>query len=157
MYVELNHVNPNMAVSVKLGVDCEDGGILKVDGLADCTFGKIDLGEEALAGVNLTDEFGDMYVLIATDNHRYDERILSGDVPQHKVGDLVRGYLFEVGQRVTIEKALIDGDVEAGDVLVPKAGTTQLTKATGTEKNAVAKVLKLRKYMGRDCVKIIML
>lgn len=157
MYVELNHVNPNMAVSVKLGVDCEDGGIVKIEGLADCMFGKIDLGEEALAGGNLTDDFGDMYALIATDYHRYDERILSGDVPQHKAGELVRGYLFEVGQRVTIEKALIDGNVEAGDVLVPVVGSTKLKKATGTEKNAVAKVLKNRKYMGRDAVKIIML
>lgn len=157
MYVELNHVDDKMAVSVKLGVDCEDGGIVKIDKLADCKFGKLDLGEEALAGVSLTDEVGDMYALIATDNHRYDERVLSGDVPKHKTGDLVRGYLFHTGQRVTIEKALFDGEITEGDVLVPVTGDTKLKKAEGTEKNVIAKVLKTRKYMGKDAVKIIML
>ena len=89
--------------------------------------------------------------------HRYDERVLSGDIPKHEVGELVRGYLYHRGQRVTVEKALFDGAVVAGDLLVPVAGTTKLKKDGGAGVNAVAKVLEVKKYMGRDVVKMIML
>ena len=154
MYTELNHVNDKMAVSVKLDVDCENGGFVKISGLADCKVGNFDLGGEALKGVALTDGFGDVYCLIASDYHRYDERVLSGDIPKHKSGELVRGYLLEKGNRVTIEKALVDGEVAVGDVLVPADAGTTLAKAEGTEKNAIAQVIEVRKYMKKDCYKI---
>lgn len=154
MYTELNHVNDKMAVSVKLDVDCENGGFVKISGLADCKVGNFDLGGEALKGVALTDGFGDVYCLIASDYHRYDERVLSGDIPKHKSGELVRGYLLEKGNRVTIEKALVGGEVAVGDVLVPADAGTTLAKAKGTEKNAIAQVIEVRKYMKKDCYKI---
>lgn len=154
MYTELNHVNDKMAVSVKLDVDCENGGFVKISGLAECKVGNFDLGGEALKGVALTDDFGDVYCLIASDYHRYDERVLSGDIPKHKKGELVRGYLLEKGNRVTIEKALVDDEVAVGDVLVPTATGTTLAKAKGTEKNAIAQVIEVRKYMKKDCYKI---
>lgn len=157
MYTVLNYVDPNMAVSVKLDVECEDGGTIKIDGLADCKHGTYDISGEALKGVSLTDAKGDLYCLIASDYHRYDERVLSGDIPKHEVGELVRGYLYHRGQRVTVEKALFDGAVVAGDLLVPVAGTTKLKKDDGAGVNAVAKVLEVKKYMGRDVVKMIML
>lgn len=155
MYTELNHVNDKMAVSVKLDTACENGGFVKISGLADCKIGNFDLGGEALKGVALTDNFGDVYCIIATDYHRYDERILSGDIPKHEKGELVRGYLLEKGNRVTIEKALVTGDdIAVGDVLVPTTSGTTLAKSKGTEKNAVAQVIEIRKYMKRDCYKI---
>ena len=154
MYTELNHVNDKMAVSVKLDVDCENGGFVKIKGLADCKVGGFDLGGEALKGVALTDGFGDVYCLIASDYHRYEGKVLSGDIPKHKTGELVRGYLLEKGNRVTIEKALVDGEIAVGDVLVPATGATTLAKAEGTEKNAIAQVIEVRKYMKKDCYKI---
>ena len=69
-------------------------------------------------------------------------------------GELVRGYLLEKGNRVTIEKALVSGEVAVGDVLVPTATGTTLAKAEGTEKNAIAQVIEVRKYMKKDCYKI---
>lgn len=155
MYTELNHVNDKMGVSVKLAVDCENGGFVKISGLADCKVGSFDLGGEALKGVALTDGFGDVYCLIASDYHRYDSTVLSGDIPKHKTGELVRGYLLEKGNRVTIEKALVTGEsIAVGDVLVPAVGGTGLAKAEGTEKNAIAQVIEVRKYMKKDCYKI---
>ena len=154
MYTELNHVNDKMAVSVKLDVDCENGGFVKISGLADCKVGNFDLGGEALKGVNLTDNFGDVYCIIAGDHHRYESSVLSGDIPKHKAGELVRGYLLEKGNRVTIEKELVSGEVAVGDVLVPTATGTTLAKAEGTEKNAIAQVIEVRKYMKKDCYKI---
>lgn len=144
-YLRLDIVNDKMARHCKLGVDAlENGAFAKITKLKG-----LGLDRETYEVSKLTDVKGDEYVFIAHDGHRYDERDLGGDISV-AAGGLTRGYLFSKGDVITIDKKHVDGTVVAGDLLVPKAATYQLTKKVGTEVNVVAVVDGLETWMGAE-------
>lgn len=152
MYIELITVDDKMARSFTCAEEVQNGGFVKVKGLATLSKYGVSLGGEAYETVKLTDAVGDEFAIVAPEDHRYDERLLPGDVPNVKANDLFRGYLLHKGQEVRVEKGNIDGVVVVGDLLVPKANTYQLTKALADSKNVVGKVLEIGKYCGKDTI-----
>ena len=155
MYIELITVDDNMARSFTCAEEVQNGGFVKVKGLAKLSKYGVNLGGEAYETVKLTDAIGDEFAIVAPEDHRYDERLIPGDVPDVKANELFRGYLLHRGQEVRVEKANVDGEVAVGDLLSPKAGSYQLTKAVttgdvGVNVNVVGKILEIGKYQGKD-------
>lgn len=160
MYIELLTVNDKMTRSFVCSENMENGAFVTVDGLAALTRFGVSLDGEAYKVKKLVDEKGELFGIVAPDNHRHDERLLSGDVPTIVAGKVERGYFLSKGDVIRVEVENIDGDVVVGDKVAPKGGTFKLTKATiaggaGDSKNILGKIVKKEKYQGRDTVIIL--
>lgn len=150
MFIELITVDESKARSFVCDTNVENGGFVLVDGLATVSKNRVVLDGQVYKAKQLTDVAGDMYAFVAPDNHRYDERTLSGDVPVTVAGKTFRGYIIDKGQEIRVEDANINGEVAVGDLLAPKAGTHQLAKAEASATNVVGKVVKKEKWHGKD-------
>lgn len=156
MYIELLNVDDKMARSFVCAEAVENGSFAKIKGLAKQTKAGVDLSGEVYEVEQLTDDAGELFVVIAPDYHRYDERILSGDVPQIKAKEVVRGYILHKGAVIRVQADNIDEveSVNVGDKLSPKAASYKLAKTAGTEKNILGKVIAKEKYCGKDSLVI---
>lgn len=155
MYIELLNVDDKMARSFACNEALENGSFAKVKGLAKQTKAGVNLSGEVYEVEKLTDDAGELFVIIAPDNHRYDESLLSGDVPQIKPKEVVRGYLLHKGAVIRVQSDNIEevASVNVGDKLSPKAESYKLAKSAGQEKNILGKVIAKEKYCGKDsCV-----
>lgn len=162
MFLELQTVNDSYAKSIVCDTEIENGGIVKVDGLASMSLVGVDLGGETFKGAKLTDELGDLYAVVApdvTEAQRYtlfgkneDDMVIPANEPS-------RCYFFHTGMRLRVEKDIIAGNIAEGDKLTVKAGSNQLQKATLSGEtpsvNVVARVLKVTNYKGRPCYEIL--
>lgn len=163
MYLELQTVNDDYARSIVCAEEVNNGGIVKVSGLATKTIAGVSVDRETFAGVKLTDENGDLYAIVAPDvtqDQRYSLHGKTEDDMTVPANEISRSYFFHTGMRLRVEKDIIAGTVVEGDKLAPKAGSFQLQKATltgesGISVNVVAQVLKVCKYKGRDCYEIL--
>lgn len=152
MYIELLNVDDKMARSFVCNEPVENGSFAKIKGLAKLVKAGVDLSGEVYEVEKLTDEAGELFVVIAPDYHRYDERILSGDVPQIKAKEVVRGYILHKGAVIRVQADNIDTptSVNVGDKLSPKASTYKLAKTVSNEKNILGRVIAKEKYCGKD-------
>ena len=150
MYIELLNVDDKMARSFVCTEPVENGSIAKIKGLAKLKKAGVDLSGEVYEVEQLTDDAGELFVIIAPDYHRYDERILSGDVPQIKANEVVRGYLLHKGAVIRIQAENANEVLNVGDKVSPKATSYKLAKTVGTEKNILGKVIAKEKYCGKD-------
>ena len=163
MYLELQTVNDDYARSIVCDTEVNNGGIVKVSGLADKSIAGVKVGRETFKGVNLTDEKGDLYAVVAPDVTQDQRYSLHGKIEDDMTvpaNEESRCYLFHSGMRLRVEKGIIAGTVAEGDKLAPKANSFQLQKATltgetGVSVNVLAKLLKVFKYRGRDCYEIL--
>lgn len=145
-YLRLDLVNDKMARHFKVGADVlENGAFVKISKLKG-----IKHDRDTYEVSKLTDVKGDQYGYIAHDGHRYDERDMGGNITVN-AGEMTRGYLFSTGDIITIDKKHIDGVVVAGDLLVPKANSYQLTKnVPASSVNVVAVVDGLETWAGAE-------
>ena len=103
-----------------------------------------------------------MFVIIAPDvpaaNRYKDEyRYNMADYDDVEAHEVTRAYILHRGDRVQVEKELVEGSPVAGDKLAVKATGFVLKKAAGTEKAIVAMVLGTCKLAGRDAYDILFL
>lgn len=144
-YLRLDTINDEMARHFRLGSDdLENGAFVKITKLKG-----LNLDRETYEVSKLTDVKGDEFGFVSHDGHRYDERDAGGDIAV-KAGEMTRGYLFQKGDLITIDKKHINGTLVAGDLLAPKANSYQLTKATEASVNIVAVVDSLEFYAGEE-------
>lgn len=171
MYLELQTVNDDYARSIVCDAEVNNGGIVKVSGLADKTIAGVKVGRETFKGVDLTDELGDLYAVVAPDvtrDQRYSLHGKTEDDMTIPADEESRCYLFHTGMRLRVEKGIISGTVAVGDKLAPKANSKQLQKAVARtytvessnvkvagSLNVVAEVISVCKYKGRDCYEIL--
>ena len=162
MILKLVNVDDNMARSVVCASPLKNGACAQVKGLANEAKAGVALNGEMLEVEALTDSASEIYVIIAPDvpaaNRYKDEyRYNMADYDDVAPHEATRAYIFHVGQRVQLEKELVEGSPAAGDKLTVKAGDFVLKKAAGTEKAIVAKVLGACKLAGRDAYDIVFL
>lgn len=163
MYLELQTVNDDYARSIVCDAEVNNGGMVKVRGLADKSIAGVKVGRETFKGVNLTDTLGDLYAVVAPDVTQEQRYTLHGKIEDDMTvpaNEESRCYLFHRGMRLRVEKGIIAGTVAEGDKLAPKANSFQLQKATltgesGVSVNVVAEVISVCKYRGRDCYEIL--
>lgn len=163
MYLELQTVMDDYARSIVCATETNNGGIVKLNGLADRSIAGVKVNGEMFKGVDLTDGLGDLYAVVAPDVTQAQRYSLQGKVEDDMTvpaNEPTRCYLFHSGMRLRVEKDIIAGTVVVGDKLAPKPGTKQLQKAvvtgeTGLSKNVVAEVIKVSTYKGRPCYEIL--
>lgn len=163
MYLEIQTVNDDYARSIVCAEEVNNGGIVKVSGLATKTIAGVNVDRETFGGVKLTDEKGDLYAVVAPDVTQDQRYSLHGKIEDDMVvpaNEVSRCFFFHTGMRLRVEKGIISGTVAEGDKLAPKTSSNQLQKATltgdtGVSINVVAQVLKVCKYRGRDCYEIL--
>lgn len=160
MYLKIKRRLADYAVSVIVDAQVDNGGLVKIDGMAAKTIAGVDVSGEAFKGALLTDAVGDLYAVVAPDVTEDQRYTTFGKVEDDMVvpaGEPTRSYLTHKGFTLMIEKGCVEGTaVVEGDLLAPKAGTNHYEKyLTGTHKNALAQVLKVYKYRGRDVIDII--
>lgn len=181
MFLRLDNMYDDMGRHVVCAEDLENGQVAKIKGLASgASDGDIvrkvgiDLGGQAFEVEKATDVQGAKYVLIANDNHRYENELNYnvGDCPTTKKGTVVRAYILGGGQTATVEEAVIDGSVAVGDYLTVKANSYKFTKGTAKtialnsgkdavvvsgNENLVALVLEKVTLYGKSMVKLMFL
>lgn len=150
MYIELLNVDDKMARSFVCNEPVENGSFAKIKGLAKLSKAGVDLSGEVYEVEKLTDDAGELFVIIAPDYHRYDERLLSGDVPQVKAKEVVRGYILHKGAVIRVQAENASEELAVGDKVSPKDATYKIAKTTGTEKNILGKIIAKEKYCGKD-------
>lgn len=168
MFIELITVNDKMTRSFVCDEKVENGAFVTVDGFAKLTKFGVGLDGEAYKVKKLVDAEGELFGIVAPDNHRHDERLLAGDVSAVEIGKVARGYFISKGDVIRVEVGNISGSVEVGDKVAPKGDSFQLIKATpktiavsgsaGTvsgSNNILGKVVEKGKYEGRDTVVIL--
>ena len=162
MRLELTYVEDNFRRSVLCkDADLKAGEIAMVKGLADPKYGTGDfavvLDGETYEVVNCEDKAEEMFVMIAPDGHRHKKEDMwnHGDYADTPMGEAVRSYILHVGMVVDVEAAVIDGEVNVGDILGVKAGDKKLAKDAGTTAGKFAKVLKKYKVDKIDMVRIV--
>ena len=162
MRLELTYVEDNFRRSVLCkDADLKAGEIAMVKGLADPKYGTGDfavvLDGETYEVVNCADQADEMFVVVAPDGHRHKKEDMwnHGDYADTPMGEAVRSYILHVGMVVDVEAAVIDGEVNVGDILGVKAGDKKLAKDAGTTAGKFAKVLKKYKVDKIDMVRIV--
>ena len=162
MRLELTYVDDKFRRSVLCkDADLKAGEIAMVKGLADPKYGTGDfavvLDGETYEVVNCEDKAEEMFVMIAPDGHRHKKEDMwnHGDYADTPMGEAVRSYILHVGMVVDVEAAVIDGEVNVGDILGVKAGDKKLAKDAGTTAGKFAKVLKKYKVDKIDMVRIV--
>lgn len=143
MYIRLDHVDDRLAYSVIADAEVEAGGVVQIEGLADAKYGQ----GEAFKGVACEDKAKVRVVLVAPDNHRYEEN--HGDIAVIEAGEAFRGYVIANGQEVTVEKAVIDGNATVG----AKVGASGYKLKVGATE-VLGQIVWVGKLYGRDMVKI---
>ena len=132
-----------------------------VKGLAAPKYGTGDfavaLDGETYEVVNCEDKADEMFVVIAPDGHRHKKEDMwnHGDYADTPMGEAVRSYILHVGMVVDVEAAVIDGEVNIGDMLGVKAGDKKWAKDAGTTAGKFTKVLKKYKDGKIDMVRIL--
>ena len=145
-YLRLDDVNHNMARTFEAGAEIlGNGSFVKVGNLKNSNDGR-----DIYAVAELSDVAGASYAFIAHDGHRYQAVEDEADI-EVKPGELTRGYLLSRGDVITIEKAMVTGNVVVGDLLAPGASGYKLKKAEGASVNKIAVVELVEKFNGRDC------
>lgn len=160
MYLKIKRRLADYAVSVIVDTQVDNGGLVKIDGMATKAIAGVDVSGEAFKGAVLTDAVGDLFAVVAPDVTEDQRYTTVGKVEDDMVvpaGEASRAYLTHKGLVLTIEKGCVEGTAVAkGDLLAPKAGTNHYEKyVTSTHKNAVAQVLSVGKYRGRDVIEIV--
>ena len=162
MRLELTYVEDNFRRSVLCkDADLKAGEIAMVKGLADPKYGTGDfavvLDGETYEVVNCADQADEMFVVVAPDGHRHKKEDMwnHGDYADTPMGEAVRSYILHAGMVVDVEAAVIDGEVNVGDILGVKAGDKKLAKDAGTTAGKFAKVLKKYKVDKIDMVRIL--
>ena len=162
MRLELTYVDDKFRRSVLCkDADLKAGEIAMVKGLADPKYGTGDfavaLDGETYEVVNCEDKAEEMFVMIAPDGHRHKKEDMwnHGDYADTPMGEAVRSYILHVGMVVDVEAAVIDGEVNIGDMLGVKAGDKKWAKDAGTTAGKFAKVLKKYKEDKIDMVRIL--
>ena len=162
MRLELTYVDDKFRRSVLCkDADLKAGEIAMVKGLADPKYKTgefaIALDGETYEVVNCADEADEMFVMIAPDGHRHKKEDMwnHGDYADTPMGEAVRRYILHVGMVVDVEAAVIDGEVNVGDMLGVKAGDKKWAKDAGTTAGKFAKVLKKYKDGKIDMVRIL--
>ena len=162
MRLELTYVDDKFRRSVLCkDADLKAGEIAMVKGLADPKYGTGDfavaLDGETYEVVNCEDKADEMFVMIAPDGHRHKKEDMwnHGDYADTPMGEAVRSYILHVGMVVDVEAAVIDGEVNVGDILGVKAGDKKLAKDAGATAGKFAKVLKKYKVDKIDMVRIV--
>lgn len=162
MRLELTYVEDNFRRSVLCkDADLKAGEVAMIKGLADPKYGTGDfavvLDGETYEVVNCEDKAEEMFVMIAPDGHRHKKEDMwnHGDYADTPMGEAVRSYILHVGMVVDVEAAVIDGEVNVGDILGVKAGDKKLAKDAGTTAGKFAKVLKKYKVDKIDMVRIV--
>ena len=162
MRLELTYVEDNFRRSVLCkDADLKAGEIAMVKGLADPKYGTGDyavaLDGETYEVVNCEDKAEEMFVIIAPDGHRHKKEDMwnHGDYADTPMGEAVRSYILHVGMVVDVEAAVIDGEVNVGDILGVKAGDKKLAKEAAAAPGKFAKVLKKYKVDKIDMVRIV--
>ena len=143
MYIRLDHVDDRLAYSVIADAEVEVGGVVQIDGLAEAKFGQ----GEAFKGVSCEDAAKKRVVLVAPDNHRYEENY--GDIAAIEAGQAFRGYVIANGQEATVEKAVIEGEVAVG----AEVGANGYKLKVGANE-ILGQIVWVGKLYGRDMVKI---
>lgn len=154
MFIRLDNVDDRNAYSMICQDDLEAGQIVMVKGLADAALAVqagVALDGEIFEGIEAVAEQGQRYVLVAPDNHRYEQAVdyNTGDIATIEAGEAFRGYVIRNAQEVTVEKAVIDGELAVGDKVTVKG-----YKLAAGEGLVVGKVLWVGKLYGKDMVKI---
>ena len=162
MRLELTYVEDNFRRSVLCkDADLKAGEIAMVKGLADPKYGTGDyavaLDGETYEVVNCEDKAEEMFVMIAPDGHRHKKEDMwnHGDYADTPMGEAVRGYIVHKGMVLDVEAAVIDGEVNVGDILGVKAGDKKLAKEAAAAPGKFAKVLKKYKVDKIDMVRIV--
>ena len=162
MRLELTYVEDNFRRSVLCkDADLKAGEIAMVKGLADPKYGTGDfavvLDGETYEVVNCEDKAEEMFVMIAPDGHRHKKEDMwnHGDYADTPMGEAVRSYILHVGMVVDVEAAVIDGEVNVGDILGVKAADKKWAKDAGATAGKFAKVLKKYKDGKIDMVRIL--
>lgn len=160
MFLRLDNVYDFMGRHVVCQADLENGQVAMIKGQAEGQIVQksgVDLDGQAFEVVAPADELGALYVLIASDNHRYEDAVAYniGDCPTTKAGELVRAYIVGQGQTATLEQdVFVSGSsLKVGDYVVADA-TYKLKKATGSEKVVVGKVVAKVRLYGKDMIKV---
>lgn len=147
MYIRLDHVDDRLAYSVVADEEVEVGGVVQIDGLAEAKYGQ----GEVFQGTECEDAAAKRIVLVAPDNHRYEENY--GDIAAIEAGQVFRGYVVANGQEVTVEKAVIT--VGEGETLEVGAEVgADGYKLTVGANQVLGQVIWIGKLYGRDMVKI---
>lgn len=162
MYLILNYVEDNFARTIISDQDMKAGEVAMIEGLADNTLairaGVPVVGEAYKAVVN-ADSADDLFVLVAPDGHRYDQKDMwnKGELEDIVAGEAVRGYIVHKGMVVSVEETVLDGGagLVVGDKLCAKVGERKLTKSAGTEDSIMGKVIERYELDGRKMVKIL--
>ena len=166
MILELTTINDKKARSFVCAEAIENGAFAQIKGLAPASMiGRFGIGGEgeAFEVEALTDDATNLFVIAAPDlpeKYRYKDeyRYNFCDYDAIPAKELFRGYILSKGDRVKVEKAIITGSVNDGDILTVNEGTNTLKKhETGTSKTAVARVLATCKLAGKDAYDIIFL
>lgn len=160
MYLKIKRRLAEYAVSVINDGIVDNGGLVKIDGFASKSIAGIDVSGEAFKGAVLTDAVGDLYAVVAPDvtaDQRYSTYGKVEDDMVVPAGEPSRAYLTHKGLVLMIEKGCVEGTaVVKGDLLAPKAATNHYEKyVSSTHKNAIAQVLSVYKYRGKDVMDII--
>ena len=160
MYLKIKRRLADYAVSVITDAQVDNGGLVKIDGMAAKTIAGVDVSGEAFKGAVLTDAVGDLYAVVApdvTEDQRYSLVGKTEDDMVVPAGEPTRAYLTHKGLVLTIEKGCVEGTaVVKGDKLAPKAGTNHYEKYVElTHKNALAQVLKVYSYKGKEVIDIV--
>lgn len=160
MYLEIQTAIDDYAKSIVCDEKVENGALVKVDGLADIRVAGVKGDRETFKGVNLTDEIGDLYAVVAPDVTLDQRYTTFGKIENDLTvaeNEPSRCYFTHKGLRLRIEKALVNETVAVGDKLAPNPSSKQYKKVTAGEKNIIATVLAAYKYRGRDCYEILFL
>lgn len=160
MFLKIKRRLDDYAVSVITDAQVDNGGLVKIDGMAAKTIAGVDVSGEAFKGAVLTDAVVDLFAVVAPDVTEDQRYTTFGKVEDDMVvpaGEPTRAYLTHKGLVLTIEKGCVEGTaVVKGDLLAPKAGTNHYEKYVElTHKNALAQVLKVYSYKGREVIDII--
>lgn len=160
MYLKIKRRLADYAVSVINDAIVDNGGLVKIDGMAAKTIAGVDVSGEAFKGALLTDAVGDLFAVVApdvTEDQRYTTVGKVEDDMTVPAGEPSRAYLTHKGLVLTIEKGCVEGTaVVKGDLLAPKAGTNHYEKyVSTTHKNALALVLKSYTSKGREVIDIV--
>ena len=119
MILKLVNVDDNMARSVVCASPLKNGAFAQVKGLANEAKAGVALNGEAFEVEALTDDAAKMFVIIAPDvpaaNRYKDEyRYNMADYDDVEAHEVTRAYILHRGDRVQVEKELVEGTPAAG-------------------------------------------
>ena len=133
----------------KTGGELENGAFVEIGALENN-----DLGRETYVLAKLTGEAHKQVGFVSSPALMYDERLDERDFVC-MVDELIRVYKPNTSTVGTVAKKHFDNadGLKAGDLLVPKASSTQLTKLTSEEK-AYAQVIAKEDFEGQESLVI---